>query len=431
MTFGWRRSVFGALALRAAVVALLAVVVLRGVTLAALDHAQAAALARAVDTDLVGLADIYASGGRSELLDRLADRDALSGTDGRINAYRVEDAGGARLYGRLAPIGTVTASAGRQVTLAGTHGWQRATQLGADARLAVAHADPAARALRERLARNFLFVGIAIVMIVSALAAVAALRLRARIVAVSGGLAAASPVAVAGDEIDLLAARSQEVLERQRALTDAYRRMADTIAHEIRTPLSHLDTRLRGFAEVTSDAERQAIAVAARADVRAVITMLASLLDIATSEAHAGSAEGLVRLDLSALTAEVLDVYSASLEEAGLRLTSEIERAVTIDGDPAQLRRLLSNLLDNVVRYVSAGNNVKLTVASGPRITVADTGPGLPKSVKARLFERFSAGAGGHGLGLALVRAIVVRHGWTISVSSDAKGTCFIIEASP
>jgi signal transduction histidine kinase len=105
----------------------------------------------------------------------------------------------------------------------------------------------------------------------------------------------------------------------------------------------------------------------------------------------------------------------------------QIAPNVMISGEATQLRRMLSNLLDNSVRYVPDGCEVRLSLAAGPRLIVADTGPGIPAPVRARLFERFTAGAGGHGLGLALVRAIVHRHDWKIRVESDGNGTQIVI----
>ena len=94
-------------------------------------------------------------------------------------------------------------------------------------------------------------------------------------------------------------------------------------------------------------------------------------------------------------------------------------------GDAAQLRRLVSNLFDNAVRYVPAGGKVVVALAAGPRLRVSDDGPGIPEAVRVRLFERFSSGSGGHGLGLALVRAIAQRHGWRVTVQTGSNGTMF------
>lgn len=422
----WRRSIFVVNAAAAILASVAAIGALWVTTLERVDAARDLAAAAAVDTDLVGLADIYASGGRDELVRRLADRDSLdSAGAGRLSAYRLEDGAGRRITGSLPPAPDAARAKGAPVMLEGVAGWQRVTRLSTDLDLAVAWADPSVSILRADLNRNFLMVGVAIVLSVAGLAAFAALRLRRRIERISASIAGQSGIEATGDEIDLLAARSARLLAREQQLSDAYRTNADTIAHEIRTPLSHLDVRLRRFASAPTDAARQDLALAARNDVRSVVAMLESLLDISATEAHAGDMAGLEPVDLSALVEELADIYRASFDEAGLELRVLLTPAVTVPGDGPQLRRLVSNLFDNAVRYVPAGGKISVSVAPGPRLSVSDDGPGLPPAVQARLFERFSSGSGGHGLGLALVRAIARRHGWRIAVTTSPAGTSF------
>lgn len=436
-----RRSVFVVVAIAAILVAISAITVLRATVLVRIDAAQQAALSAAVDTDLVGLADIYASGGRDELARRLDDRLAFDRVAGQhLAAYRLEDGSGRRIAGGLpADVGRGRASPARlkgaPVTLGGLRGWQRATALPGDLVLVVAHADPAAGVLREAIDRNFVIVGVAIIAIVALLAIVAAAKLRRRIARISEAIADRSNLAdggqgrsrFSGDEIDLLAERSAQLVAREKQLTDAYKTTADTIAHEIRTPLAHLDGRLRQFASTSSDEGRGELVIAARRDVRSIVAMLESLLDIAASEAHVGRAEGLTPVDLSALIDDLIEVYRASFDDAGLEISARIAAEVIVPGDSSQLRRLVSNLFDNAVRYVPAGGRISVTLSPGPRLSIADDGPGIPERVHARLFDRFSSGSGGHGLGLALVRAIVQRHGWEIKVVTGENGTMFEI----
>lgn len=422
----WRRSVFFVVAVAAIFVTIAAIALLRMTTLAHVDAAQQAAIAAAVDTDLVGLADIYASGGREELVRRLSDRHALDrGEFEQLTAYRLEDSSGKTVAGALPHATGAARSQGAPVELDGVPGWQRVTSLSAGLNLAVARADPAAVALRAGLDRNFLLIGMAIIATVGCLTMLAALRLRRRIARISESIARQSMIETSGDEIDILAARSAQLVARERRLTDAYRATADTVAHEIRTPLSHLDVRLRQFASAPSDAARQDLALAARNDVRLIVAMLESLLDIAASEAHAGETAGLATIDLSALVDELVEIYRASFDEAGLDIMARIVPGVAVLGDAAQLRRLVSNLFDNAVRYVPAGGKVVVALAAGPRLRVSDDGPGIPEAVRVRLFERFSSGSGGHGLGLALVRAIAQRHGWRVTVQTGSNGTMF------
>ena len=106
-------------------------------------------------------------------------------------------------------------------------------------------------------------------------------------------------------------------------------------------------------------------------------------------------------------------------EDKGLIATSRITPDLRILGDRNLIAQVLSNLIDNAIKYCEAGDHLDLDLSeSGDRhvMRVADTGPGLPEDLKAEAFERFTRaerdrGIKGHGLGLALVRAIAARHG--------------------
>jgi signal transduction histidine kinase len=147
--------------------------------------------------------------------------------------------------------------------------------------------------------------------------------------------------------------------------------------------------------------------------------MFDSLLDISRAEADAGTGGGLVPVDLSAVAREVWELYEPLAEDKGLDVQAMIAPGLQVLGDRNLIAQLLSNLLDNAIKYCAAGDLLTLKLSSdGDRhvMRVADTGPGLPEEMRGEAFERFvradrDRGIRGHGLGLALVRAIAVRHG--------------------
>lgn len=245
----------------------------------------------------------------------------------------------------------------------------------------------------------------------------------------TGDLAARLPGPRSADEFGLLETHVHAMLDRIEALNRATHRLSDTIAHELRTPLSRMAQkldRLEGQAEMIEDL---------RAEMRAAVRVFDALLDISRAEADTGGGGGLLPLDLSALVAEVADLYDAAAEEAGMVLTADLAPGRMVLGDRTLIGQMLANLLDNALKYCRPGDGITLTLAAdGPDtlLTVADTGPGLPPELAAEAFERFTRGSGamgtpGHGLGLALVRAIATRHGARLTLPAVTTGFAIAI----
>jgi len=134
-----------------------------------------------------------------------------------------------------------------------------------------------------------------------------------------------------------------------------------------------------------------------------------------------GDLTGLEEVDLAALAEDLVELYAASAEEAGIALLAHIEPGVTLPGERMQLTRLISNLLDNALKYVPSGGTVTITISAGPVIEVSDNGPGVEQHLRPFVFDRFRSGAAregktSHGLGLSLARAIAMRHGLRIGL---------------
>jgi signal transduction histidine kinase len=117
------------------------------------------------------------------------------------------------------------------------------------------------------------------------------------------------------------------------------------------------------------------------------------------------------------------------------RIDTSLVRPATVRGDPEALARVARNLLDNAVRFARSRIDVSLFPAGGRvRLTISDDGPGIPEDERELVFERFrrsdegrSRDAGGAGLGLAIVREIVVAHGGLVRLEDRGSGACFVI----
>lgn len=239
-----------------------------------------------------------------------------------------------------------------------------------------------------------------------------------------GQLDARLPGIRTADEFGLLETHVHAMLDRIENLNRATHRLSDTIAHELRTPLNRMLqklSRIEGQDDLTADL---------KSEMRQAIRMFDSLLDISRAEADAGTGGGLVPVDLSAVATEVWDLYDPLAEDKGLLTKAQITPDLHILGDRNLIAQVLSNLLDNAIKYCAPGDRLTLDLApDADRILmrVADTGPGLPDDLKPEAFDRFTRAerdrsTPGHGLGLALVRAIAARHGARLTLPPTTRG---------
>jgi len=437
------RSVFGRVTLSALLVSLLSTLALFLVVQKIVDDDGRGMLAREVDTDLAGLADIYLSSDVAELRERIADRLAMNREDGERSWYLLTDPAGRRLAGNLDrwPVIASEVSEARYITLPdGDRMFARATQLGTGARLLVGRSSYRGQALLGRLATAFAVAGAGIALLSLVAGHFAARRLRARVEVVNatfaavraGRIAARAPGAGTNDELAELAANTNDMLDQVERLVEAQRAVSDQTAHEIRTPLMHLDTRILKAMESTQDLSLLRTLDQSRGEIRGVVRLLDSLLDIAGTQAMRGDPRGLAEVDLSDIAESLADLYGASAEDLGIGFHARIAPCVRSRADPMQMTRLMSNLLDNAFKYVPSGGSVVLELAPGPRIVVQDNGPGIPAADRERIFERYvrldGARGGGHGLGLALARAIAERHELSLHVEDAAPGARFVLQ---
>ncbi len=243
----------------------------------------------------------------------------------------------------------------------------------------------------------------------------------------SDGAALAAAGEHARDEFHLLERHIHAMLDRIAALERATRQLSDTIAHELRTPLNRISAKLSRLPE-SEDLS------AARDELKSTVRIFDALLDIAGNEAGKGSGPDLAPLDLSDVCQDVFDLYEPLAEERNLDFTAEITPDARILGDRNLVSQLLSNLIDNALKFARPGDAVHLllTTLGNRHITrISDTGPGAPPDLGAAAFDRFTRGARdrnrpGHGLGLTLVQAIATRHGAKTEILTPDSG--FAIE---
>ncbi|MBD3730159.1 MAG: HAMP domain-containing histidine kinase [Sphingomonadales bacterium] len=394
-------------------------------------------------TDIAGLVDIYASGGRAELLQRLNDRYEVENIDGRQAHYLLSGTGGTRISGDVPhwpSLNPAISERGFVKLPDGTPVYARSAHLDENLDLLVAREYSADRRAMLLTVAVFLLTGLVIVLGVIALARATSQRLSQRVEGINAlfrepadaRLESLATLPDRPDEIDELACHSAETLARQGRLLRMHKHMSDNVAHEIRTPLMHLDQKLVKALAAAADGGEATALGQARSDIRGIAGLLDSLLDIASNEARRGDRAGLETVDLSAMVEQIAELYEGSFEDAGLALTTEIAPGVSFAAEPMQVTRLISNLLDNAIKYVPRGGMVQLALQPGPRLIVSDNGPGVPPDRREAIFDRFvradRGDASGHGLGLALARAIAERHGLALYLADSDDGATFVAE---
>lgn len=252
----------------------------------------------------------------------------------------------------------------------------------------------------------------------------------------AGDLHRRMPVSPRGDEFDALAGSLNAMLDRIEELMEGMRQVSESIAHDMRSPLSRLRSRIEVALMQPPDpgAYRDVLDQTVR-DLDGVLAMFSALLTIALAESGAPR-ERFVAVDLRALAAEAVETYEPAAEQRGLRLTLDAGAPVTVRGEPHLLAQALANLLDNAVKYVPAPGSVVVRLraeAGHATLDVADDGPGVPDAFRARAFERFSRveqsrTTPGSGLGLSLVRAVARLHGGDVSLPGAGPGLTVRLE---
>jgi heavy metal sensor kinase len=254
---------------------------------------------------------------------------------------------------------------------------------------------------------------------------------------ISGGtLEERVPVRARGDEIDQLAITFNRMLDRVQALLTEIKEMSDNIAHDLRSPIA----RIRGLAEVTltngkslNDFEGMAASTVEECD--RLLDMINTMLLISKTESDAGTiSRGDV--DLTDIVRQACELFAPAAEDKRVNLTYDVPDGVHLTGDTPMIQRMLSNLLDNAIKYTPSGGMVGIEVAEDQMqvlITIKDTGIGISPSDLSRIFERFyrcdqSRSLAGTGLGLSLARAIARAHGGDITVMSmPNQGSTFTV----
>ena len=252
-----------------------------------------------------------------------------------------------------------------------------------------------------------------------------------------GDLTLRIPVRGTGDELDRLAEAINEMLARISALMENLSQVSNDIAHDLRTPVTHLRHRLeraRADSRTPEDYAQALDAAIAKADeILGLFTALLRISQIEGGDRRAAFAP----LELSVLLGQMRELFEPVAEEAGDELQSAVMDKAMVRGDRQLLVQLFSNLIENAIVHTPRGTSITLSLsrAEGRAVArVSDDGPGVPREEHERLFRRLyrreaSRPQPGYGLGLSLVAAIAELHGATVRLA-DGTGPGLTVEVS-
>lgn len=244
------------------------------------------------------------------------------------------------------------------------------------------------------------------------------------------------PLAGTADVFDDFVKTLNRMLDRlDHAYQHANRFSADA-AHEIRTPLAILRGELEYIAPRRDlPPEISAAATSALDETVRLSQLVENLMNLAVIEGTGGKRVH-HSVDLRELSREIIDQMQLLAVEKSMALTCTDGPPVVVLGDRDRLKQAIVNLIDNAIKYTPRGGAVAIDVTAGRQsatLTVADTGIGIDTDDRARIFERFfrvapDRGPGGAGLGLSIIKSIVLAHGGSVAVqSAPERGSTFVV----
>ena len=246
----------------------------------------------------------------------------------------------------------------------------------------------------------------------------------------AGDLSRRIPVSAVDDEFARLNRDINQMLDRIEHLMDGVRHVSNAIAHDLRTPLARIRSRLEeALRPAESMTELAGTARFAIQQIDELIKMLDKLLQIAEAESGARR-QSFTPVRLALVLGDVVELYDATAEAEGITLVNETEDDPVTFGDKNLLTSAIANLIDNALKYAGAGATVRIRTTKERdtvSVVVRDDGPGIPEAERSRVVDRFyrldqSRSLPGNGLGLSIVTAIASLHSGKLYLEDAVPG---------
>ena len=225
----------------------------------------------------------------------------------------------------------------------------------------------------------------------------------------------------------MLAAAINAMLERIEELVEQLRLVTDSLAHDLRSPLTRMRANIEKAA-AGADRERQQQALeAVSLDIDRMLRLISATLEISSTEAGAGK-QHFEDFDLAALLSDICEIYNPIAEERGMSIVTQAPASLAYTGNRQSIGRAVANLVDNAVNY--GAGSIELGAADEGEfivLWVADRGPGIAPQLREQALGKYrrleeARTTEGSGLGLALAAAVARLHGGNVELEDNGPG---------
>lgn len=251
----------------------------------------------------------------------------------------------------------------------------------------------------------------------------------------SDDLSSRLPEVRSSDEISRLASTFNQMLERIQSSVNQLRTVTDSVAHDMKSPVTAIRGRLEVALSAREDGRWRESVAEAIDGLDRLSQFLNTTLDLAEAEAGALHLNR-ESLNLSALVQQQIDLYQPALAAHNHTLAADVEDRLFIDGDVSLMHRIMSNLFDNELAHLPDGCRIQVHLHvrdQHAQLVIEDDGPGFPPDLRNHVFERFVKGkqSRGRGLGLAFVKAVAQAHGGSVRITDRQGGGAAIALSLP
>ncbi|EAV46011.1 sensor histidine kinase [Roseibium aggregatum] len=423
------------------------------------DNLMSEQVVQSVDSELKTLADVYVRGGVRDLVETIDTRsrhpdaslyllvdfagNALVGNIARLPTTVLEEADGGLRRVRYTRLGQDSEDVERQAMV-------RTFELRGGFRLLVGR-DLGDQLRFSNLLANALRLWLVVVVVMAAITWLfVSRRVMKRIDEISatsrtimqGELSGRLTVTGNNDEFDRLAINLNTMLDRIELLMQSMKDVTDNIAHDLKTPLTRLQTRIENaLREAKGEEGYRGALEATLEESDQLLRIFNALLRIARVESMA-PASVMEPTDLNKLVAEVAELYEPLVEDEGGKLETDLPEGLMADCNRDLISQVLVNLIENALKYGRPQTGA-LRICLGGReedgrivLSVTDNGPGIPEKDQDRVKERFvrleeSRSEPGTGLGLSLVKAVARLHGGDLRFMNEDPGLSARIDLKP